>query len=125
MRNDVNEYRDQIIRKHIEKEVKIASDTGVKIATGTDYVGTLDEPHGHNYIEITYLSEVIGNKMALRAATSSAAECLGIENIGRIKKNFLANMIAVKGNPLRDVNALKPENILLVVKGGKVMKNLL
>jgi len=125
MRNDVNEYRDQIIRKHIEKEVKIASDTGVKIATGTDYVGTLDEPHGHNYIEITYLSEVIGNKMALRAATSSAAECLGMENIGRIKKNFLANMIAVKGNPLRDVNALKPENILLVVKGGKVMKNLL
>jgi imidazolonepropionase-like amidohydrolase len=125
IRSDVNEYRDQMIKKHIEKEVKIAQEAGVKIAAGTDYVGTHDEPHGLNYIEISCLSEVIGNRMALRAATSSAAECLGIENIGRIKEGFVGNVIAVKGNPMEDINSLRPENVLLVIKGGRIMKNLL
>ncbi|MEM0134520.1 MAG: amidohydrolase family protein [Thermoplasmatales archaeon] len=97
----------------------------MKIATGTDLVGTFDEPHGSNWKEILYLSEIIGNESAMKAATSSAADCVGLTNIGSIKKGFRADIIAVKGNPLENPMALNPENIVLVIKGGQVVKNLL
>jgi imidazolonepropionase-like amidohydrolase len=123
IREDVNPYRDHMIKNHIDKEVKIAYETGVKIAAGTDYVGSSNEPHGQNYHEIVYLSEVLGNKEALISATSRAAECIGLNDVGQIKKDFMADIIAVKGNPLENPELLKPENVLLVIKKGKVYKN--
>lgn len=124
-RKDVNTARDEMIKKHIEKEVKFANDAGVEIATGTDFVGTFDEPHGTNWKEILYLSEIIGNKAAMRAATSSAAACIGLTDVGAVKKGFRADIIAVKGNPLENLMALNPDNVLLVIKGGQVMKDIL
>ena len=125
VRETVNTYRDQMIKNHIEREVKIAFDSKVKIAAGTDCIGSSKDPHGENYHEIVYLSKVIGNKEALIAATSRAAECLGLDNVGQIKKDYLADIIAVKGNPLNNTEALNPENIVLVIKRGRVFKNLI
>ena len=124
-RNGGNAARDEIIKKHLEKEVKLATDVGVKIAAGTDFVGSTDDPHGMNYKEIAYISSVTGPERALQAGTSVAAECIGLKNLGLISKDHIADVIAVKGNPMTNMEALNPDNILLVMKGGTVVKNLL
>ncbi len=121
-RKNANETRDAMIRRHIEKEVKIAHESRLKIAVGTDFLGTFDEPHGTNSKEIIYLSEIIGVENALKAATSSAAECLGLESTGSIRKGFRGDIIAVKGDPFKDVSVLSPENVVLVIKNGKTVK---
>lgn len=121
-REDVNPYRDEIIKRHLEKEVKIAFNSGVKIATGTDYVGSDNEPHGNNYIEALLLSKYVGPLEALKSATSISAECLGRPELGFLSKGKVADMIAVRGDPTTDISLLRPENIVLVIKNGKVQK---
>ena len=60
---------------------------------------------------------------AIRSATISAAELLGMEQeIGTIEPGKLADIVAVPGNPLTDVSAL--EHVQFVMKGGVVFKNL-
>ena len=121
-REDVNPYRDEIIKRHLDKEVKIAFNSGVKIATGTDYVGSDNEPHGNNYIEALLLSKYVGPLEALKSATSISAECLGRPELGFLSKGKVADMIAVRGDPTTDISLLRPENIVLVIKNGKVQK---
>jgi imidazolonepropionase-like amidohydrolase len=59
---------------------------------------------------------------AIKSATSVPAVMLGMEGqIGVVAPGAFADIIAVQGDPLRDVNALK--NIVFVVKDGKVFKN--
>ncbi len=119
-----NATRDETIKRHLEKEVGIALDAGVKITAGTDYVGSVGE-HGTNYREIAYISSITGNETALKSGTSLAAECIGLKNVGLISKGFVADLIAVRGNPVLDIESLNPNNVLLVIKKGKVVKNLL
>jgi len=124
-RKDSTPYRNEIIKRHFEKEVKLAYEVGAKIACGTDYVGSDNEPHGQNYIEILLLSKQIDKIDALRSATSVAVECLGRPDIGSIQKGMKADIIAVRGDPTVDLSVLKPENVVLVIKNGKVQKNLI
>lgn len=124
-RHDTVPYRDRLIERHVTREVQIAVNSGVRIASGTDFVGTPEDPHGMNYREIVHLSEIMGNTNAIRAATSDAAQCLGLELSGVLKKGYHADVIAVKGNPISDISALDPENVLLVAKNGIAFKNLL
>ena len=44
---------------------------------------------------------------ALRAATTTAADLLGFEDRGQIAEGFLADIIAVPGNPLENVRVFK------------------
>ncbi|MGC8645672.1 MAG: metal-dependent hydrolase family protein [Thermoplasmata archaeon] len=124
LRREANETRDAMIKRHIETEVKIAQDSGVKIAVGTDFLGTTDEPLGSNWLEILYLSEIIGVRSAIVSATSLAAECLGLGNVGVIGKGFRGDIIGVKGNPFLNIRQLSPESVVLVVKNGKITKHL-
>ena len=59
---------------------------------------------------------------ALQAATSWAAECLGLEReIGVVEKGRRADLTVVAGDPLADVRLLQsPERIRLVLKDGRV-----
>ena len=125
IRRGEDKYRDEWIERHFNKEVKIAFDAGVKIVAGTDYVGESKAPHGQNYKEIVYLSQIIGSIEALKAATSNAAEALGFSDRGRVKSGYIADLIAVKGNPLENPELLNPDNVLFVMKNGKIIKNLL
>ncbi|MGC8516060.1 MAG: amidohydrolase family protein [Thermoplasmata archaeon] len=122
-RADVNPYRDEIIKRHLDKEIKLAFDSGVKIACGTDYVGSDNEPHGNNYIEAFLLSKYVGPLEALKSVTSVSAECLGRPELGSLSKGKVADMIAVRGDPTSDISLLKPENVVFVIKNGKVQKN--
>jgi imidazolonepropionase-like amidohydrolase len=78
-------------------------------------------PHGENAKEFADLLAV-GMKPAdaLRAATTAAADLLGVEDRGVIAPGKLADLIAVRGNPLADVTVL--ERVEWVMHGGRVVR---
>ncbi|WP_110589039.1 amidohydrolase family protein [Microbacterium suaedae] len=75
----------------------------VKIAFGTD-AGMF--PHADNWREFpAMVSHGISELRALKAATSVAAEMLGLDNLGVIAEGRIADLIAMPGNPLTDIEA--------------------
>ncbi|MBP6183179.1 MAG: amidohydrolase family protein [Flavobacterium sp.] len=92
---------------------------GVKIAFGTD-AGVYD--HGKNGKEFGYMVEAgMPALAAIQSATITNAMLLGVANeIGQIKPNFFADIIAVDENPLDNVKTL--ENVTFVMKNGVVYK---
>ena len=59
---------------------------------------------------------------AIVSATSLAAECLGLQkDIGTAAPGYEADLIAVEGDPSKDIRALK--RVVWVMKGGKVVRN--
>jgi imidazolonepropionase-like amidohydrolase len=100
--------------------VRRALAAGLKIGMGSD---SSVLPHGENAKEITTLA---ANGMtplqAIRAATVSNAELLGWQDrIGTIAPGKLADLVAVRGNPLADVTEL--ERVAFVMKDGVVYKD--
>jgi imidazolonepropionase-like amidohydrolase len=60
--------------------------------------------------------------VTLIAATSLSAESLGLgDRIGTVAPGFEADLIAVEGNPLEDISAVR--RVVFVMKGGRVYKN--
>jgi imidazolonepropionase-like amidohydrolase len=93
---------------------------GVKIAFGTD-AGVY--AHGKNAKEFGYMVEGGMPAMeAIRTATLAGADLLRISDIlGSIEKGKLADIIAVNGDPLKDISTM--ENVMFVMKDGVVYKN--
>jgi len=90
----------------------------IKIAFGTD-AGCF--PHGQNAKEFAVLVEWGMRPLdAIRAATLSAADLLGVPDRGVIAPGKLADIIAVPGNPLEDATRL--QQVCFVMKGGTVVK---
>ncbi len=114
--------RARIIARHLNEEIQIARDHGLMIAAGTDLVGALEAPHGQNSMEMKLLSEHLGNLEALKSGTSIAADCLGLEDTGRIAKGKKADIVFLKGNPLDDIAKASPEHVMHVFHDGKQFK---
>ena len=92
---------------------------GVRIAFGTDAAVA---PHGENAREFAvYVGYGMRPAEAIRTATVNAAELLGVSDRGVIAPGKLADLIAVRGNPLEDVRVL--EQVPWVMKGGVVVKS--
>ena len=108
-------------KRHFKEDMEIAVSNGLKIATGTDYVGSKRRPHGQNYREAVLLSRYMSNLEVLKASTVNAAECLGIKS-GKIREGYNADVIAIKGDPLNNIENLSPSNILYVIKDGKLFR---
>jgi imidazolonepropionase-like amidohydrolase len=96
-----------------------AYEAGVTIAFGTD-AGV--SPHGDNALEFVYMVEAGMQPMeAIRSATMTAAELLGVEgDLGSIATGKLADIIAVDGNPLDDVSVLG--DVKFVMKDGEIYR---
>ena len=113
-----NRSKEQLVKRHLEEDMELAAKHRVSVVMGSDIVGDADRPHGRNYEEIVAEAKFLGNTGALVAATSTAAQCLGLQDCGLLKKGFHANVIVVRGDPTVDIQALAPENVTHVVKSG-------
>lgn len=88
---------------------------GVKIAFGTD-AGVY--AHGKNWLEFVYMTEAGMPAMeAIQSATVSAADLIGVyDKIGSIEKGKLADIIAVDGDPIKDIQVMG--KVIFVMKDG-------
>jgi imidazolonepropionase-like amidohydrolase len=112
--------RSHALHDHHVESVRRALAAGVRVVAGTDAGG-----HGHppNAAEIAHLVTAgLSPMQAIQAATSVAAECLGLEReIGTLEKGKRADLVVVDGDPLADTRILQdPARIRLVVKDGAI-----
>jgi imidazolonepropionase-like amidohydrolase len=93
---------------------------GVRIACGTDAPAI---PHGQNAKELCALVERGMSPMeAIRAATVVSAELIEADHeLGRLAPGYLADVIAVPGDPLRDIATTL--DVRFVMKGGRVYRS--
>jgi len=103
-----------------EKSGRLAISRGVKISFGS---GAGPFPHGTQAAEFGYLVKYgMSPSQAIQAATTVAAEMMGWQDgVGSIEKGKFADIIAVSGDPLRDITEL--ERVKFVMKGGQVVHN--
>lgn len=95
---------------------------GLKLLAGTDATAGA---HGQNAREVVYRVKVAGlaPMEAISEITSRAAESLGMQNlVGAIAAGLEADLVAVEGDPLTDIEALR--RVAFVMKGGAVVKGL-
>jgi len=104
-----------------EASFKQAHRFGIPIALGTD-AGTPFNYHGENAQELTRMVALGMHPMeAIRAATASAAELLGIHQlVGTIEPEKIADVVLVDGNPLTKIELLQDRSRLAgVMQAGK------
>ena len=114
---------------YMEKAVPLMADVlkramahHVKIVLGTDAVAGA---HGRNAEEFIYRVKDGGQPPmeAIVSGTSLAAEALRLQDkIGAVQEGLEADLVAVEGNPLDDITAVR--HVVFVMKGGKVYKNM-
>ncbi|MGP8124939.1 MAG: amidohydrolase family protein [Nitrososphaerales archaeon] len=112
--------REEMVKRHFTYDMVAAKEHKVKVVAGSDIVGDSKRPHGRNYFEIVAEARYLGNRQALEAATSRAATCLDLPDRGSLRKGYRADVIVVEGNPVDDLESLAPENIIHVIKSGKL-----
>jgi len=106
------------IQRNLETARK-AFRAGVRIAMGSDAVYTM---FGENTRELGWFVKAgMTPEEALRTATTNAAELLGMpETLGAIRPGAFADLLAVEGDPLADIQAVILK-VRWVMKGGEVV----
>jgi imidazolonepropionase-like amidohydrolase len=100
------------------RSFRLAMKAGVAICMGGD-VGVFT--HGHNWLEMEAMQRAgMPAAQVLIAATSGNARILHLADRGAIRPGLLADLVAVDGDPTRDVAAV--EHVRLVMKGGKLVR---
>jgi len=106
------------IQKNLES-VRRAITAGVKLGMGSDAVYTM---FGQNTRELGWFVKAgLTPEQALATATTAAATLLGKPGeLGQVAPGFLADLVAVEGNPLADINALF-DGVRWVMKDGRIV----
>lgn len=105
------------------RSLELLRQAGCRIGFGTDLLGDM---HQHQSREFSIRAEVQGALETLRQATSLNAALLERSGeIGTIAPGALADLIAVDGDPLRDIALLEHQGrkMPLIVAGGRIHKN--
>ena len=116
----VVEEKVRMTLSEVGKAARLARAAGVPVVFGTD--AAVFE-HGRNAQELGLLVELAGMTAAeaIASATTGAAKLLGMETeIGRIAPGYSADLIAVSGDPLREVRVL--EHVDFVMVRGKAIQ---
>jgi imidazolonepropionase-like amidohydrolase len=103
-----------------ERSFQLVLKAGLPIGFATDAAVV---PHGQNAHEFAYRVRLGQSPMdAIVSATRTAAEILGwTDRIGTVERGKYADLVAVAGDPLRDITEL--ERVMWVMKGGTVYKD--
>jgi imidazolonepropionase-like amidohydrolase len=101
-----------------DRRLRAAFAAGVRVAFGSDTIF----PHEHAAREFAHLVRLgLSPAAAIRAATLSSAQLLGIEEqAGSLDQGKIADIVAVPGDPLANVRAL--EAVSFVMKSGRIVK---
>ena len=102
--------------------VELAAHSGVNVGSGSDLLGLRQTGRGE---EISLKSKIIGPMQAIVSATSVNARLFQLEDrIGIVREGMEADMIAVSGDPLTDLELFTdPSNVRLVIKAGRVVRD--
>lgn len=106
------------LKPFIEESFRMAVDSGVNIALGTDSGVLRHDETGKEFYAM--VSRGMTPLHALQSATINAADLLGVSDRAELKVGRLADIIAVEGNPLVDIKAM--ERVTFVMKDGDVIK---
>jgi imidazolonepropionase-like amidohydrolase len=117
------------LRQYLEADatrLRRAFQAGVPIAAGSDsytYNSLSGKTRGQTSFNVlqAYAEAGVPPLEIIRAATVNAAELLGRPDLGAIEANKLADIIAVPGDPLKDISPLL--HVRFVMKGGRVVYN--
>jgi len=106
---------------NVVENLKKLNSMGAKIGIGTD-CGTFRGLFGRYNDELRHMTSAgISNFDTLRMATAVNAGIIDMQDkIGTIEKGKYADMIAVEGNPLKDIGAM--DRVVMVMKGGAFIK---
>jgi imidazolonepropionase-like amidohydrolase len=102
--------------------LRFAREAGVKIASGSDLLGPLQDRKAR---ELEIKTEVLSPMESLVSATKTNASLFGMEDeIGTVEEGKLADLLVVDGNPLENIAVLqKKSNLKLIMKGGRAFKS--
>jgi len=116
---DSEKQRSQQIKAVKDRSFQLVLKAGLPIGFATDAAVV---PHGENAREFGYRVRLGQSPMAaIVSATKTAAEILDwSDRVGTLEAGKLADLIAVAGDPLRDITEL--ERVVFVMKGGVVYK---
>jgi imidazolonepropionase-like amidohydrolase len=114
-----NLNKERQVSKRQRDSFSRAVEAGVKMVFGSD---AAIYPHGDNAKQLSRMVRFGMTPIeALQAATINSATLLGREgDLGTLKESYVADIIAVKGNPLEDISIL--EDVDFVMKDGKIFK---
>lgn len=100
------------------RSFRMAMQAGVPICMGGD-VGVF--PHGKNWLEMEAMQRAgMPAAQVMIAATSGNAHIFHLADRGEVKPGLLADLVAVPGDPTRDVSAV--EHVSFVMKGGQIVR---
>jgi imidazolonepropionase-like amidohydrolase len=112
----------EVVEAHM-KSFALAMRMGLTIGMGTDFEGSALFPHGENATEFELMVEGgMAERDVIVAATRTNAAILGIERkVGTVEAGKLADLIAVPGDPLKDISRLR--EVELVVQEGRIVRS--